>query len=151
MTKEAIVTILLRCFGQGNKLLVCGNGGSAAMSQHFVGELVNKFFKIRKALPAISLCADITTITAIANDFGFENIFSRQIEAIGEKGDILLTMSTSGTSVNILKAIEQAKKLEMEIIQFPTNKELNLLTPQTQEKHLQMLHEISKEVEAHFI
>lgn len=93
----------------GGKLLIAGNGGSAADAMHFAEELVARFEKNRPALAAIALC-DPTVITCTANDFGFEQIFSRQIEALGSKGDLLVIFSTSGNSANILNAIETAKK-----------------------------------------
>lgn len=107
-------TIMAKALGNGNKILVCGNGGSAAESQHFVAELVGRFeIPSRKALPVISLNADTSVITAWANDFHYDEIFSRQIEALGKSGDILLCLSSSGNSPNITKAIETANKLNM--------------------------------------
>jgi len=96
-------------FKRGNKLLICGNGGSAADAQHFSSEIIGKYEKNRKSLPAISLSTDTSALTAISNDFGFEHIFSRQIEGLGEAGDILIVISTSGNSKNLIKAIETAK------------------------------------------
>ena len=94
----------------GNKILICGNGGSAADSQHIAAELVGRFEKERRAIPAIALSTDTSILTAIANDYQYQNIFSRQIEALGKKGDILLAISTSGNSPNILMAIETANE-----------------------------------------
>ena len=101
--------------GAGSKILVCGNGGSAADSSHLVGELVVRLSadRSRTALPAISLSADSTVLTAAGNDFGFEKIFSRQVEALGIKGDMLLALSTSGKSANLLSAVAAAKKKSM--------------------------------------
>ncbi len=93
----------------GYKILICGNGGSAADSQHFAAEIVGRFEKERKGFPAIALTTDTSALTAIGNDYGFENIFSRQVEALGEKGDILIGISTSGNSENVIKAVEVAK------------------------------------------
>ena len=92
-----------------NKIMICGNGGSAADSQHFSSELIGRFEKDRNSLGAISLATDISSITSISNDLSFDEIFSRQIEGIGNEGDILVTISTSGNSRNILKAINTAK------------------------------------------
>lgn len=103
---------------RGNKILICGNGGSAADAQHFATEITTKYFKVRSALPAISLSTDTSALTAIGNDFGFERIFSRQVEALGKKGDLLIVISTSGNSKNIIKAISAAKEKELEIINF---------------------------------
>src|SRR3990167_7729384 len=95
---------IIDCFERGNKILICGNGGSAAEAQHFSSELVGHFEIKRKALPAIALTTDSSTLTAIGNDDGYENVFSRQVEALGNKGDILFILSTSGKSQNCLKA-----------------------------------------------
>lgn len=97
-------------FLKGNKILLCGNGGSASDCNHIAAEFVSRFQKERISLPAISLSANNSIITAIANDYSFDDVFSRQIEGLGKKDDILIAISTSGKSKNIIKAIEQAKK-----------------------------------------
>lgn len=97
-------------FRQGGKLLVCGNGGSAADSLHFVAELVGRFRLSRKPISAISLNSDVATITAISNDFNYNDIFSRQVEALADKNDSLIVISTSGNSQNIVEAAHMAKK-----------------------------------------
>lgn len=94
----------------GNKLLVMGNGGSAADSQHFVAEIVGRFKMERKALPAIALSTDTSILTAIGNDYGFESIFSRQVEALAAPGDIVVGLSTSGNSPNVQKALNAARQ-----------------------------------------
>jgi D-sedoheptulose 7-phosphate isomerase len=94
----------------GSKLLVMGNGGSAADSQHFVAEIVGRFKMERKALPAIALSTDTSILTAIGNDYGFESIFSRQVEALAAPGDIVVGLSTSGNSPNVLKALRVARE-----------------------------------------
>ena len=93
----------------GNKLLVMGNGGSAADSQHFVAEIVGRFKMERRALPAVALTTDTSILTAIGNDYGFESIFSRQVEALAAPGDVVIGLSTSGNSPNILKALNSAR------------------------------------------
>ena len=98
------------------KLLVFGNGGSAADAQHIAGELVNRFLQQRKALPAIALTTDGGVLTCIANDTGFENVFARQIEALGTRGDVCLAISTSGNSPNVIVACEQAREQEVSVI-----------------------------------
>ncbi|MCF8026088.1 MAG: SIS domain-containing protein [Desulfobacteraceae bacterium] len=103
--------------GKG-KILVCGNGGSAADAQHFAAELVGRYETERRALPAIALSTDTSAITAIGNDYGFDEIFARQIQALGNQGDILIAISTSGNSSNILKAADAACKLGIKIIAF---------------------------------
>lgn len=144
---EEIAKVLISCFIKGSKVLVCGNGGSAAQADHFAGELICKLKEWRTPLPAISLSANTAVITAIANDLGFQYVYSRQVEAFAKKGDVLITLSTSGKSKNILQTHAIAKYLGMKVIQFPTNKELKLDTQATQLYHLKLLHDIAKEVE----
>lgn len=93
----------------GNKILICGNGGSAADAQHFAAELTGRYLKERRSYPALALTTDTSALTAIGNDYGFNSVFSRQIEGLGKAGDILIAISTSGRSPNILKAVEVAK------------------------------------------
>ena len=102
---------IIKAYQRGNKVLIAGNGGSAADAQHFACELVSKFNFERKGLSAIALSTDTSILTSIGNDYGFENIFSRQIEAQGREGDIFVAISTSGNSKNILKSLEIAKEI----------------------------------------
>jgi D-sedoheptulose 7-phosphate isomerase len=108
-----VCEVTTKCFASGNKLMICGNGGSAADAQHlaaeFISTLSTKF--ARRALPAIALTTDSSTITSRANDYGFDEVFSRQVEAFGKPGDILLSISTSGGSKNCVRAMEIAKEL----------------------------------------
>lgn len=111
--KKIIFDIFKICLGaikNENKIIFCGNGGSAADSQHLSAELVSKFLKIRKPLPAIALTTNTSTLTSISNDFGYEHIFSKQISALGKKGDVLIAISTSGKSKNVIEALKVAKK-----------------------------------------
>lgn len=110
--------ILADCLKRGNKILLCGNGGSAADAQHIAGELVVRLKPTskRKALPAIALTVNSSILTAASNDFGFENIFSRQVEALGEKGDCLLALSTSGESPNVNQALKIARKMGLKTL-----------------------------------
>lgn len=142
-----------------NKILFCANGGSAADSSHLACEFVVKFKNIRKSYPAISLCSDNSIITAISNDFSFEEIFKRQIESLGKKGDVLIAISTSAKSKNVLSALKEAKKQGLKtifltgqnknnveadcIIQAPSDK-----TSEIQEMHLMMGHFICEYVES---
>jgi D-sedoheptulose 7-phosphate isomerase len=114
------VQILTDCFKKGNKLLLCGNGGSAADCQHIATELMIRLSHHiqRPALPAIALTTDTSNLTAGGNDFGFENVFARNVEGLGNKGDVLLAISTSGNSPNIIKAVEMAHKKGMKVIGF---------------------------------
>jgi D-sedoheptulose 7-phosphate isomerase len=105
-------------FRTGNKLLMCGNGGSAADASHFATELVVRFTKDRRALPAICLASDSGILTAGGNDYGFDKIFARQVEAFGQPGDVLICFSTSGNSKNVLLALEEAKARKLKTIAF---------------------------------
>lgn len=113
-----ISEIIVICLNNGGKILWCGNGGSATDTIHLSTELVGRFKKNRKPLSSIALASDVGNLTCIANDFGYEKIFSRQIEALGKKNDILISFSTSGKSKNILNAIYAAKKIKMSTITF---------------------------------
>jgi phosphoheptose isomerase len=105
-----------QCLGAGNKLLVCGNGGSAADASHFVTELVVRFAKDRPALPAICLASDTGVLTAAGNDYGFDEIFARQVAAFGVPGDVLICLTTSGKSKNLIRALEEAKAHKLKTI-----------------------------------
>jgi D-sedoheptulose 7-phosphate isomerase len=102
----------------GNKVLICGNGGSAADSQHFAAEIVGRFEEERKAYPAIALTTDTSALTAIGNDYGFEKVFARQVEGLGQKGDILIGISTSGNSPNVIEAVKVAKEMGIFTVGF---------------------------------
>ena len=106
------------CFRTGNKLLMCGNGGSAADASHFATELVVRFTKDRRALPAICLASDSGILTAAGNDYGFDKIFGRQVAAFGQAGDVLICFTTSGNSKNVLRALEEAKARKLKTIAF---------------------------------
>lgn len=114
------VALIARSYAEGGKLLLCGNGGSAADAQHLAAEFVSTLSATfrRRALPAISLAADTSTITARANDFHFDEVFSRQVEAFGNRGDVLIGFSTSGNSKNVVKAAEEAKVRGVKVISF---------------------------------
>jgi D-sedoheptulose 7-phosphate isomerase len=107
---------LLACVTNGGKVLVCGNGGSAADAQHFAAEFVGRYERERPELAAIALTTDSSILTAIGNDYGFEQIFSKQVRALGTSGDVLVAISTSGNSANVIAAIEVAQSREMIVI-----------------------------------
>tara|TARA_B100000787_G_C16196515_1_gene301265 strand:+ start:954 stop:1517 length:564 start_codon:yes stop_codon:yes gene_type:complete len=111
-----ISDLIIASLNSGGKIMFCGNGGSAADSQHLSAELVGRYRKNRKAIASVSLTTDTSAITAIGNDFDFNNIFSRQIEAIGKSSDVLYALSTSGNSKNIINAINVAKSLGIKVI-----------------------------------
>ena len=144
-----------------NKIMFCGNGGSASDSNHLAAEFISKFMRERQSLPAISLSANNSIITAIANDYSFEDIFKRQIEGLGSRGDILIGISTSGKSKNILKAFEKAKEMGINTIFFTgqnkTNADVDLeinvpseVTAEIQEMHIAIGHIIAELVEKEF-
>ena len=112
----AAVQAMLSCVTSGGKVLACGNGGSAADAQHFSAEFVGRYERERPELAAIALTTDSSIITAIANDYDFSSIFSRQVRALGQPSDVLLAISTSGNSANVLAAIEAAHKREMVVV-----------------------------------
>lgn len=113
---EKAAAMLVHSLLEGHKILCCGNGGSAGDAQHFSSEMLNRFERERPALPAIALTTDTFTLTSIANDYTYEDVFAKQIRALGQPGDILLAISTSGNSGNIIKAIEAAQSRNMPVI-----------------------------------
>jgi D-sedoheptulose 7-phosphate isomerase len=118
---EIVVQIaksMIQALASGGKILLCGNGGSAADCQHFAGEMVGRFKIERKGLPAIALSTDTSVLTSLANDYQFEIVFSRQVEALGKQGDILIAFSTSGNSPNVLRAVETARQRGISTIGF---------------------------------
>ncbi len=145
-----------KCFARGYKVLIAGNGGSAADAQHFAAELAGRFEKKeRKPLPAIALTTNTSNLTAIANDFGFEHVFSRQLEALGKEGDIFIGISTSGNSADIIEGFKRAREMKIdtiglsghdggamrswcdEIVIIPSSR-----TPHIQETHILLIHAI---------
>jgi D-sedoheptulose 7-phosphate isomerase len=145
-----IVGRLVECFRNGNKVMFCGNGGSAADSQHMAAEFVNRFRMDRGALPAIALTVDTSIMTAIGNDSSYEFTFSRQVEALAKPGDILAAMSTSGASPNILKALEAARQRGVKTVGFTGEKgrqtmapkcDLCLVVPSADTPRVQEVHE----------
>lgn len=109
---------LIAIIKSGNKILLAGNGGSAADAQHFAGEIVGRFLLERNAMPAISLCVDPVVVTCVGNDYGYEEVFARQIQGLGCKGDVFVGISTSGNSENIIRAIKCAKDKGMMVVGF---------------------------------
>jgi D-sedoheptulose 7-phosphate isomerase len=110
------IELMFTALSNGNKILACGNGGSAADCQHFAAELVGRFERERLPLPALALTTDTSIMTAIGNDYGFNDIFAKQVQAFGQAGDILLAISTSGNSANVLAAIEAALERDMRVV-----------------------------------
>ncbi len=113
---EQAAMMLVQCLLAGNKIMACGNGGSGGHAQHFSAQLLNKYETERPSLPAISLNSNISTITAIANDHQYDDVFSKQVRAFGQNGDILLVISTTGNSINVIRAIQSAVSRDIPII-----------------------------------
>lgn len=152
---QAVVAIV-DCLRSGGKVMACGNGGSAADAQHFAAELIGRFERERQELAAIALTTDTSILTAVGNDYSYDEVFSKQVRGLGKKGDILLGISTSGNSKNVVKAIEAAKKIGLNIIALTGNgggkiaslldtNDIHLCVPSNrtariQETHLVLLH-----------
>jgi len=161
---ERVSTMVIEAIKNGNKVIFCGNGGSAADSQHLAAELIGKFYFNRQSLPAVSLTVNTSIITAIGNDFGFDKVFARQLEGIGKTGDVLIGLSTSGNSENVVEAFKLAKKIGIKtialtgenggilkdladiLINVPSNN-----TPRIQEAHIMIGHIICELVEKEFV
>ena len=153
--------LIEQCLRAGNKLLVCGNGGSATDASHFVTELVVCFAKDRRALPAICLASDVGILTAAGNDYGFDEIFARQVAAFGVRGDVLICLTTSGKSKNVVRALQEAKARQIKTITFLGRDggstvgiaDLDLLvksdsTARVQEAHQLLLHVLCEIIES---
>jgi len=157
---EKAAQVIIDSFKKGGKLIICGNGGSAADAQHIAAELVGRFKKERKALPAIALTANTSILTAIANDYGYDVVFKRQVEALGKKGDVLLAISTSGNAKSVLEAVKLANKIGVVTIALTGGKggelaklaKLSIIAPskdtsRIQESHVAAYHLLCELVE----
>jgi D-sedoheptulose 7-phosphate isomerase len=158
-----VVNLITEAFKKGNRVYFCGNGGSAADAQHLAAEFSGRFYTDRKALPAEALHCNTSYITAVANDYGYEMVYSRMIDGIGQAGDVLVGLSTSGNSENIIRAFEAAKKKNMITVGFTgaTGGKMKTLsdhlinipsadTPRIQESHIMIGHIICQLVEENF-
>ncbi len=156
---DRAVATLANCYQNGGKALSCGNGGSMCDAMHFAEELTGRYRKDRRALPALAI-SDPSHLSCVANDYGYESVFSRMVEAMGQKGDVLLAISTSGNSRNILKAVEAARQKEMIVIGLSgyTGGELALqadirlcvpgsTTDRIQELHIKIIHVLIEGIE----
>ncbi|NWF75030.1 MAG: D-sedoheptulose 7-phosphate isomerase [Nitrospirae bacterium] len=155
-----VARVIAEAFNEGKKLILFGNGGSATDASHIAAEFVNRFKRERPGLPAIALNTDMAVITSIANDYDFSEIFSKQLKAISEEGDIIIAISTSGNSANVLKAMDVAKKKRLTTIAFTGLKGEKFAskatfafivpsdnTPRIQETHITLGHVICQMVE----
>lgn len=155
--------LLLRALQSGRKIIACGNGGSAAEAQHLTTELVGRFFKNRRSLPAVALTADGTLVTCIGNDYGYDQVFSRQIEGLAQPGDVVVVLTSSGNSANILHALDTARKLGLDTIallgrgggQAKGRATVDIIVPgqsgaAAQECHLFLVHHFCAQIDAAF-
>jgi D-sedoheptulose 7-phosphate isomerase len=160
---EAVVDAIIDAYQKGHRLYFCGNGGSAADAQHLAAEFTGRFYKDRLALPAEALHCNTSYLTAVANDYGYDQIYSRMIEGIGQKGDMLIGLSTSGNSPNIVEACRAARKKEMTVVGFTGDSGGKMAeychhlldvpsadTPRIQESHIMIGHIICEMVEAKY-
>jgi D-sedoheptulose 7-phosphate isomerase len=159
---EKASAVLLDCLLAGNKIMLCGNGGSAADAQHIATELSGRFLRERKALAALALTTDTSALTAIGNDYGFDSVFSRQVEALARPGDVLVAISTSGNSPNVIEAAKKAEALQCKVVGMtgaakaalvqlsdPCVQIPSLYTPSIQEMHILVGHIMCGWIEQH--
>ena len=157
---EAAANAMIRSLGNGGKILAFGNGGSAADSQHLAAELVGRFRKERRALPAIALTTNTSTMTAMANDYSFDAVFAREVEALGRKNDVAVAISTSGNSKNVIEAVKKARGLGIKTIgllgcgggKLKGMCDISIVvasdsTPRVQESHIMLIHILCQLVE----
>ncbi len=160
---QDVAKIVVDTLKNGNKVLICGNGGSAADAQHFAAELTGRYKTERRGLPGIALTTDTSALTAIGNDYGYDRVFDRQTEAIAAKGDLLIGISTSGNSKNIISALKLAKEMDCSTIGLSGRDggamndvcDVNLVvpsdnTPRIQEMHILFIHTICQLVDDNF-
>ena len=145
------IELMFGALSNGNKILACGNGGSAADCQHFAAELVGRFERERFPLPALALTTDTSILTAVGNDYSYREIFSKQVQAFGQAGDILLAISTSGNSANVIAAVEAALEREMRVVlltgkdggelaRLLTDADVNICVPHARTARIQEVH-----------
>lgn len=152
-TIEQVAQVCISAYQRGNKLLICGNGGSASDALHMAGELVGRYQMERRGIAAVALNANPTVMTAIANDYEYANVFSKQVAALGKEGDVLIGISTSGNSANVINALQEAKKQNIHTVGLTgfTGGKIKLIadyllnvpsenTPRIQEMHILLIH-----------
>lgn len=161
---EKTAQVIIKAFQNNNRVFFCGNGGSAADSQHVAAEFIGRFQKERRALPAIALTTDTSILTCLSNDYSYDIVFARQIEALGRPGDVIVGISTSGKSPNVLKAFEKAKALGMTTVAWTGNDggpmakvaDIAIIVPskvtaRVQEAHITLFHALCEVVEDNFV
>lgn len=145
---DAFASMVYETLEAGNKVIFCGNGGSAADSQHLAAELMGRFLKDRSPLPALALTVDTSALTAIGNDYGYEQVFARQLRGIGQKGDLLVGISTSGNSANVVNAFHVANTMDIKTVAMTGERvsamsnlaDLTIYAPSTETNHIQECH-----------
>lgn len=145
---ESVATIIVEALKNGNKILLCGNGGSAADAQHIAAELTGRYKTERRGLPGIALTTDTSALTAIGNDYGYERIFDRQVESLANSGDVIIGISTSGNSKNVINALVLGKELECKTIGFSGRDgglmnsvcDINVVVPSDDTPRIQEMH-----------
>jgi D-sedoheptulose 7-phosphate isomerase len=159
-TVDDASAIISKALKRGGKILICGNGGSAADAQHMAAEFVGKYLKVRKGLPALALSVNTSALTAIGNDYGYEHVFSRQVEALASKDDVIIGISTSGNSSNVVYALDLARSKGCSTIALTGSQKCRMdtaadivikvpseSTPRIQELHIFVIHTICELVE----
>lgn len=150
----AAVDTMFASLANGNKILACGNGGSAADAQHFAAGLIGRFERERPGLPALALTTDASVLTAVANDYAYDQVFAKQVRALGQPGDVLLALTTSGNSANVLAAIDEAHEREMIVIALTgkgggkvndalTDMDIHLCVPSERTARIQEVHQLT--------
>jgi D-sedoheptulose 7-phosphate isomerase len=160
---DEVCKSVITCLRKGNKVLLFGNGGSAADAQHIAAEFTGRFVKDRRSLPAIALTTDTSALTAIANDYGFERVFERQVEGLAVEGDILIGISTSGNSTNVIKALKKGSEIGCQTLGLSGNDgglmndicDINMIVPSNttariQEMHILIGHIICEAIDASY-
>lgn len=143
---RAAAQVIAAQVANGGKVYICGNGGSASMASHFAAELLVRYERVRPPIPCINLAADQSVITACANDLGYEEVFARQVDAFCRRADVLIVLSTSGKSRNILWAMERAERLGVYLL-YPDGRRPDESVADCQERHLHWLHQVAYHLE----
>ncbi|MCX8082318.1 MAG: SIS domain-containing protein [bacterium] len=154
-----VSNVIVETLKNGRKILICGNGGSAADCQHWAAEMIGRFLKERTSLPFIALTTNTSELTSIGNDYSFDIVFSRQVEGLGKKGDVLICISTSGTSKNVINAAKTAKKKKMKVLALtgkspsPLSKisDITISAPSTQTPRIQEAHSLIIHILCHLV
>ena len=156
---EKAAQICIKCLKKGNKIILFGNGGSAADAQHIAAEMVGRYKTVRKGLPALALTTDTSVITAISNDFGYSNVFIKQLESLANEGDVIIGISTGGSSINVVKALEKKDILNCSAIglsgkdggKFNMLCDVNIVIPSSDTARIQEMHILIGHIICHLV